>query len=63
MAFNLADIFGSLKTVLELEKKVEDLVSQAKEAIASEKDKKRREAISKAFDSRDLDALRRLLFE
>jgi lipid II:glycine glycyltransferase (peptidoglycan interpeptide bridge formation enzyme) len=53
---SLSDILNMLQKIIDLEGKVE-------EAIKSEKDKKRRKAIAKAFKDRDCDALRKLLFD
>jgi hypothetical protein len=51
-----------LKEILSLVAKVIELESKIETAIASEKDKNRREKIAKAFKDRNLDALRELLF-
>ena len=52
----LLDILRLFDRILELEKKVEDL-------IASEKDKNKRKKIEAAFKKRDREALSDLLFD
>jgi hypothetical protein len=63
MAFNLSEVLSAMKMVMDLEAKAEALAGQIKEAIDNEKDKKRRKKLMDAFISRDLDALRSLLFD
>jgi len=55
MAVDIATILALLDKILKLEKQVE-------EALASEKDKKRRKKIEEAFKKRDRDALADLFF-
>ncbi len=66
MAFNPIQ---AIQAILELENKIEELVSLAQEYIANVKKKKRREAMQAAWDLRKTDpqasakALRDLMFE
>jgi hypothetical protein len=53
---NISEILKILTTIIALEKKAE-------EAIASEKDKGRREKLAKAFKDRDRAAVADLLFK
>jgi len=55
MAVDIATVLALLDKILKLEKQVE-------EALASEKDKKRRKKIADAFKKRDREALSDLLF-
>lgn len=53
------DIIAGFLGLLELEKKIEGLVSEIKEKIDAEADKKKREALASALQARDLEAFRK----
>lgn len=53
---NISEILKALDAIIKLEK-------QISEAVANEKDKKRRKKLAKAIADRDVDALRKLLFD
>jgi hypothetical protein len=51
-----------VSTILALEKELKELIGSAADAIAAEKDRKRRKRLAKAFAERDLEAIREILF-
>jgi len=57
---NLLEIISGIIT---LEKELKELVSAVSAQIAAEKDKKRRKRLAKAFEERDLEAIREILFD
>jgi hypothetical protein len=48
--------------VIALEKDLKDLIETVAQEIKNEKDKKRRKRLAAAFESRDLAAIREILF-
>jgi F0F1-type ATP synthase assembly protein I len=58
----MGKLLETILAIIALEKDLKDLIEKAKEAIESEKDKKRRKKLAAAFVARDLVAIREILF-
>lgn len=52
-----------LTSIVSIEKDLKALLAEAKKEIAAEKDRKRRKRLAEAFEKRDLEAIREILFD
>lgn len=59
----MGNLIEAITSILALEKELKALIEAAAKEIAAEKDKKRRKRLAKAFEERDLEAIREILFE
>jgi len=59
----MANLIDLITSIVSVEKTVSALIAEAKKQIAGEKDRKRRQLLAAAFEKRDLEAIRAILFE
>jgi hypothetical protein len=58
----MPNLLETISAIIAVEKDLKALILAAQEAIANEKDKKRRKKLAAAFVARDLVAIREILF-